>query len=64
MVLDPRGRSGLAIVHRGKGFGGESGVLGMSVRGQRAWLRIREGGQGWQLLTKGRDLEVRVGCWA
>ena len=64
MVFYPRWGSGLGVVHRGKGFGSESGGLGMSVRGQGAWFRIREGDQDWQLFTEGRDLEVRVGGWA
>ena len=33
----------------------------MSVRGQGAWFRIREGGKGWEMLTEGRGAEVRVG---
>ena len=62
MDSDPRGGSEVGIVHRGKGFGGESGGLGMRVRGQRAWFRIREEGQSWGLFTKGTGSKVRVGA--
>ena len=55
MVLDPRGGSRLGIVLRGQGLGGESGGLGMSVRGQGAWFHIGEEDQGWQLFTEGRS---------
>ena len=61
MVSDPRRGSELGIVHRGYRFGGESGGLGMRVRGQGAWFRIREGVQSWELITEGRDSKVRVG---
>ena len=63
-VSDPRGGSELGIDHRGYRFGGESGALGMRVRGQGAWIRIREGGQSWELFTEGTGSEVRVGGWA
>ena len=64
LVSDPRGGLGLAIVHRGKGLGGESGGLGISVRGQGAWFRIREGGQGWELFIEERGSEVGVEGWS
>ena len=64
MVSNPKGGSGLGAVHRGKGLGGESGGLGMSVRGQRAWFWIREEDQDWELFSEGRGSEVRVGDWA
>ena len=64
MAFYLRGGLGLGVVLRGKGFGGESGGLGMSVRGHKAWFRNREGDQGWELFTKGRGSEVRRGGWA
>ena len=64
MVSDPKGGSGLRVVHRGKRLGGESGGLGMSVRGQGAWLFIRDGGLDWELIRVGRGSEVRVEGWA
>ena len=40
---DPRGGSELGFVHRGKGYKGESGGLGMQMRGPGAGIRIRDG---------------------
>ena len=54
----------MGSVHRGKGFGGKSGGLGMRMRGQGVGIRIREGGQSWGLFTEGRGSDVRVGGWA
>ena len=36
----------------------------MRLRRQGAWFRIREGGQSWEFITKGRGSEVGVGGWA
>ena len=52
MAFYPRGGLGLGVVLKGKGFGGESGGLGMSVRGHRAWFRNRDRDQGWELFTE------------
>ena len=54
----------MGINHRRYRFGGESGGLGMHVKGQGAWIWIREGGQRWELFTKGTGSEVRVEGWA
>ena len=37
------------------------GGLGMRMRGPGAGIRIREGGQSWDLFTEGRGSEVRGG---
>ena len=53
--------SGLGIVHRGKGFGSQSGGLGMSLRGQVRCFGFEREGQARAMCTEGRGSVVKVG---
>ena len=70
---DPRGGSELGIHHRGWGFGGGSGRLGMPVRGRGAWFWDSRGGselgidhRGWGFGGGSGGLGMRLrgqGAW-
>ena len=55
MVSEPRGGSGLGVVHKGKGFRGESGGLGMSERA-RSLVSDPRGASGLGVDLRGKGL--------
>ena len=72
MVSDPRGGLGLAVVHRGKELGGESGGLGMSERAKSlvsdprggSRLRVVHRGKGFGGESGGLGMSVSgQGAW-